>query len=277
MIRVITDSTSSISQDEAKQLGIDIVPLYVLLNDKMYKDRLDFTDDEFYKLLKENQPSTSQPSPQDFLEVFNKYPEDEIICITLSERLSGTYQSAVVAKTMSDNKNIRVINSASASLAMKILVLKALEMIEDGIAFHDIADEIENLKTKIVMMGMCDTMENLKRGGRISNIKFLAGSILNIKPLLILEDGLLQAYKKKVRGKQNAINVMIKSLSELKWDKKSNIFIGYTNNMENAELLKKRLIEYDINEIDDDLVELGSVIATHTGENAFIIAYISED
>ncbi len=276
MIRIITDSTASIDKLEAKELDIDMVPLYMSIDDKMYKDRLDLTDIEFYDLLKKYMPTTSQPSPMDFLDVFNKYPNDEILCITLSGKLSGTYQSANIAKSMSDNEKIYIIDSENASLGLKNLILKAISMRDNNCDIEDIVVEINRLKSKVVTLGMCDTLENLRRGGRISNVKFLAGSMFNIKPILIIEEGVLQAYPKKIRGKQNAVNMMIKTLNELNYKKDTKILIGYTKEVENAKLLRSKLDGYTEFAYDEKLYELGSVIATHTGENAFIMSFFTE-
>ncbi len=276
MIRIITDSTASITKEEGEKLNIDIVPLYVLMANKMYRDRVDFTDEEFYELLEDNQPTTSQPNPSDFLDVYNKYPDDDILCITLSKKLSGTYQSANMAKDMSENKKIRVIDSETVSLALRSLILVATEMRDKGHSLNEIVDKIEELKGKTVTLGMADTLENLKRGGRISNIKFITGSLLNIKPLLIVEDGILQSYSKKARGKQKAIKIIAKALDKYNYDASKPITLGYAYDIENAKLLSNELEKYGATVSENDYFELGSVIATHTGKNAFIISFFSK-
>ncbi len=277
MIRIVSDSTASISQNEAEKLNIDIVPLYVLIGGEIYKDGVDLTDDEFYTLLRKHEGSTSQPTPADFLDVFDKYPDDEIICITLSNKLSGTYQSANIAKSMSDNKKINIIDSENISLGLKNLILLAIKMRDEGASSAEIINEISKAKTRIMTLGMADTLENLKRGGRVSNVKFLAGNLLNIKPMLIVKNGVLQSYNKRAMGKRRAINILVKSLTNLKYDNSSDILIGYTQNIENAVLLSQALDKKEVKTYDKDFSELGSVIANHTGENAFILSFFAKE
>ncbi len=276
MIRIVTDSTASICQKEANELGIDVVPLYVLIADKTYKDRIDFTDDEFYELLEKHQPTTSQPNPVDFLTVYNKYPNDEIICITLSKELSGTFQSASIAKDMSDNKRIAIINSENVSLGLRSLVLLAVNMKNEGYRFDDIIEKIEQLKHKVITLGMADTLENLKRGGRISNIKFIAANFLNIKPLIIVSDGVLQSYGKNARGKNNAIRIISNALDTYHYDHTMPITLGYAHDRSNAILLNEQLKKYGVCIPENDFLEVGSVIATHTGKNAFIMSFFKQ-
>ncbi len=276
MIRIITDSTASITKEEGEKLKIDIVPLYVLMANKMYRDRVDFTDEEFYELLEDNQPTTSQPNPSDFLDVYNKYPDDEIICITLSEKLSGTYQSANIAKNMCDNKNIYVINSENVSLGLRNLVLIATKMRDENYSSDEIVNKVEELKSRAITLGMADTLENLKRGGRISNIKFIAGRLLNIKPLLIVKDGILQSHSKKARGRQSGVKIIAKSLDEYNYDNSLPVALSYSKNIENAKLLSEELKKYNVHLKESDFFEVGSVIATHTGENAFIMSFFSK-
>lgn len=275
MLRIITDSTSSISQEEAKKLNIDVVPLYLLDGEDTYKDGIDFTVDEFYEKLKVDMLTTSQPNPMDFFEVFEKYGDDEILCVTISDKLSGTYQSAKIAKGMSKNKNIGVLNSETASVGMRQLILKAVDMRDKGFGIKEVAKELVSLKHRLLTIGMADTMENLKRGGRISGVKFVTASILNIKPVLIVKDGLLQAYNKRARGRKNAIKLIVKAILKGNVNKDYPIIIGYTKNDESAQMLREKLLEHDI-VAEENFVELGSVIATHTAENAFVINLVLE-
>ncbi len=274
MIRIITDSTSSITQEDAKKMNIDVVPLYVLIDDKIYKDRVDFSDNEFYALLKEHQPTTSQPNPVDFLAVYDKYPDDEIICITSSLKISGTNQSANIAKSMSDNENITVINSENISLGLRNIVIKAVELRDAGCDYKTLVDEINDWKGKSITIGMADKLDNLKRGGRISHVEFFAANVLSIKPMVIVKDGLLESYHKKARGRQKAINILLDSLNELNYDPDSNIIVGYTENIENAKLLSDKLEGINLSIYNKgNFYDAGAVIATHTGEGAIILSF----
>ncbi len=276
MLRIVVDSTSSLSAEEAKKYNVDIVPLYLFIDGMTYKDRVDISINLFYKLLKIHQPTTSQPTPNDFLNVFNKYPDDEIICITMSNKMSGTYQSANIAKDMCENKNIAIVNSTNASVGVINLVFKAMQMREENKSLEEVVEEIEKLKKRLLTIGMCDTMENLRRSGRISHTKFIAGSLLGIKPILIFQEGMLQPYHKKARGKKKAINMMIEALKEFDYDPNYPLLIAYSRNIENAVLLAEKLKENGVNVDNSHFFELGTVVGTHTGENTFIMNFISK-
>ena len=142
MIKIITDSTSDISLQLAKEMNIEIVPLIVRVDGNEYKDRVELSPEDFYKQLEEKDltPSTSQPSPQDFLKVYEKAKEagDEILVITLSSEVSGTYQSAMIAKELLEYNKIQVINSASATFGLRIIIEKALQLRDEGKTLEEI-------------------------------------------------------------------------------------------------------------------------------------------
>lgn len=274
MIRIITDSTSEITPEEAKKNNIDVVPLYVIFNGKTYKDRVDLDMDGFYERLEEFSPTTSQPSPGDFLEIFDKYIEDEIICLTCSQKLSGTYQSANLAKAQSENQRIHVINSETISLGLRGTVFEAIGMRDKNFSCEDIIEGIKRLKDKSITMGGAQTLEYLKRGGRISNIAAIAGNFLNIKPILIVNDGLVTSYKKKARGKNNAISIVSQAVDEFNIDKSLPVIIGYSRDLENAKTLMEKLKGKGIKVT--EVCEIGPVIGTHTGPGAFILSFFGK-
>lgn len=274
MIRIITDSTSEITPEEAKKNNIDVVPLYVIFNGKTYKDRVDLDIDGFYEHLKKFSPTTSQPSPGDFLEIFDKYAEDEIICLTCSQRLSGTYQSANLAKAQSKNQKVHVINSETISLGLRGIVFETVGMRDKNFSCEEIIEGIKFLKNKSITMGGAQTLEYLKRGGRISNIAAIAGSFLNIKPILTVNDGLVKSYKKKARGKNNAISIVSQAVDEFNIDKSLPVIIGYSRDLENAEALMEKLKGKGIKIA--EVCEIGPVIGTHTGPGAFILSFFGK-
>ncbi len=275
-MRIITDSTSDFTIEEAKNNNIDIVSLYVVFDGKNYKDKIDLDSEKFYELLKHSQPQSSQPSPSDFLEVYNRYPDEQILCITCSSKLSGTYQSAVIAKKGLDTDKIVVMDSATISLGLKNLVLQAIKMRDSGMSLEEIVREIDSLKDRVFVGGVANTLEYLKRGGRVSNIKALAGSVLKIKPLLFVEDGVLKSYKKRARGMVNALKILSQTVDEFKIDKNFPILLGYSKDDSNARDLAEL---FSKNGLDDNLsyapCEVGSVISTHTGPNCVIFSFFS--
>ncbi len=274
MIRIITDSTSDITPEEAKKLSIDIVPLYVIIGSKNYKDRVDIDTREFYEKLKESPITTSQPSPADFLEVYHKYPNDEIICITCTHKLSGTYQSAVVAAESFENSKIKVIESTSISLGLRNTVMEAVRMRDEGFDCDAIVEHIEAINQKSFIVGSLETLEYLKRGGRISNVSAALGTLLNVKPILKVSDGVIETYDKKVRGKKNALKFIANQLSDMEIDTSLPISVGYTNEIENSKMLIDTLKTIDIS-IDEstNFAEIGPVIGTHVGPGCYLLAF----
>ncbi len=272
MIRIVTDSTADITIEEARQNNIDIVPLYVLFNGYSYKDKVEIDSQKFHKLLEKYQPTTSQPSPGDFAKVFDKYPNDQILCITCSKKLSGTYQSAILAKDLSNSKNIKVINSGIISTGLRSLVLQAIKMRDENRPFEEIVLKLEKLKKRIFVGGVAETLEYLKRGGRISHIKAFAATILKLKPIIVMDLGILKPYKKKARGLMNALNTLLETLEEYKIDLKYPITLGYSANPINAEKLINLLKGKGITQ-NFTMHEVGSVISAHTGPNGVILSF----
>ncbi|PID82522.1 MAG: EDD domain protein [Clostridiales bacterium] len=276
MIRIVTDSTADITQEEAIEKNIDIVPLYVLFGEKSYRDGVDIHSEKFYELLEISHPKTSQPSPADFVEVFNKYPEDDILCITCSKKLSGTYQSAVIAKDMSKSPSIKVIDSGVISTGLRGLILYAIKMRDENKSLREILYTVERLKTQMFVGGVAESLEYLKRGGRVSHIKAFAADILKIKPIIHIDSGLLKPYKKKARKLIKALNTLTETLEEYHIDLNLPITIGYSKNPKNALKLIKLLQEKGIhNNLKENLHELGPVISTHTGPNGVIISFFT--
>ncbi len=278
MIRIITDSTSDITPEEAKKLNIDVVPLYVVIGDKNYKDRVELQTDEFYEKLKDSSITTSQPSPMDFLAVYDKYQGDEIICITCTHKLSGTYQSANVAKNSSDNENITVIDSETISLGLRNVILEAVRIRDEKNDVKSIVEHINKVKNKSFIMGSLESLEYLKRGGRISSAAAIFGTVLNVKPILQIRDGSINVHKKKMRGKQNAMKFITKLVKEISIDKTLPISIGYSSSADNAHLLMDKLQSEDIVlKSDEDIVEVGPVVGTHVGEGCYFVAFFTAE
>ncbi len=277
MIRIVTDSTADITQEEAIEKNIDVVPLYVLFGEKSYKDGVDINPEKFYELLEISHPKTSQPSPANFLEVFDKYPEDEILCITCSKKLSGTYQSATIAKDLAKSPNIKVVNSGIISTGLRSLILHAIKMRDENRPLREILYTIERLKTQIFVGGVAETLEYLKRGGRVSHIKAFAATLLKIKPIIYMQSGVLKPYKKRARGLMKALSTLIETLEEYKIDNDFPISIGYSANPKNANKLIEILKEKGISNISSENIhELGSVISTHTGPNGVILSFFTQ-
>jgi DegV family protein with EDD domain len=208
MIKIVTDSTSDVSPELAQQYDIRVVPLRVLFGQKSYRDGVDLTNEQFYTMLKEapELPTTSQPPPGDFAQVFEELlaAGHEIIVIAISGKLSGTYLSACQARERFPEARITVIDSCTSSLALGMTVLEAARAGAAGKPHDEVAALARRLVSENRLFFMVDTLEYLQRGGRIGLAAAFIGTLLNVKPILTVEDGVVSAVD-RVRTKKKGI------------------------------------------------------------------------
>jgi len=193
-VRIVTDSTADLSPQVAKELGIEVVPVYVRFGDKSFKDGVEINHDEFYERLVNGNilPVTSQPSPADFAKVYEELSKetDEIISIHVSGKLSGTYNSALQGKKLVDNKcNVTVIDSESVTMGLGIITMSAARLALLNEKLSQILEDIKQSIKNMHMMGAFDTLKYLALGGRIGKARALIGSALNVKPILTMRTG----------------------------------------------------------------------------------------
>lgn len=270
MIRIVTDSTAEFTQEEAKRYGIDVVPLFVSANGKTYLDRIDITPNEFFEMLKHTLPKTSQPNPQMFADVFSKYPNDEIICLSVSSKISGTIGSAQLGAREAGVKKIAIIDTLHTVTTLKIIVLEAIRLRDEGKSFDEIVSEVDNLIKKARILIGIETLEYLQKGGRISAIKAITGSLIQLKPILTFTDGLITPVK-NVRGMKASINYIAESVLAEDIDGSKPVLLAYSYDPTNANTLKEKLVEGGVNI--DEVVEFGPVVGTYSGFNAVVISY----
>jgi len=193
-VKIVTDSLSDITSDLAGELGITVVPLYVRFGETVYRDRVEITTEEFYRRLvgEAALPSTTQPTPNDFLEVYNTLAKetDEIMVIVVSSKLSGTYQSATQAKEMVKGKcRIEIVDSLSVAMGMGLIVIAAAKAVKDGANLDKVVDLARRAVPRSHLIAYFDTLKYLAKGGRIGKASGLLGSLLSIKPILTVKDG----------------------------------------------------------------------------------------
>ncbi|MFC2059723.1 DegV family protein [Chloroflexota bacterium] len=193
-VKIVTDSLSDIKSDTAQELGITIAPLTVSFGKESFLDRITITTDEFYnRLLRDpNWPATTQPPPGDFINIYNKLAEEteEILVITLSSKLSGTYQSALNAKSMVENKcRIEVIDSLTVAMGLGLIVISAAKAARAGANLDDVVDLVHSAMSRSHLLAYFDTLKYLAKGGRIGKAQGLMGAMLSIKPILTVKDG----------------------------------------------------------------------------------------
>lgn len=278
MIRIIVDSSADYRSEELKEKNIEIVPLTVMFGDQTYIEGQNLTRDGFYEMLSgtEDFPTTSQPSPEKFLEIFKDAREngDDVICILLSSALSGTCQSALLAKNIADYDNIYIIDSLSATHPIRFMVDYACKLREESVPANVIAEKVESLKSRTKVIAALDTLEYLKRGGRISKTAAAIGDLANIKPIITVTEEGTVAVLGKALGKNKAVSSLIKSLQTLDIDPDFPIYSVYTYGQENCERLEKKM-EANSFEIVDRL-QVGTVIGTHVGPGAFGYAFVQK-
>ena len=193
-VKIVTDSLSDITSDIAEGLGITVVPLTVTFGKESFLDRVTMTTDEFYYKLTHdaNWPKTTQPPPGDFVDIYNKLATetDEILVITLSSKLSGTYESALNAKGMVEKEcRIEVIDSLTVAMALGLIVISAAKAIQAGANLDKVADLVRRARSRSHLIAFFDTLKYLAKGGRIGKAQGLMGAMLSIKPILTVKDG----------------------------------------------------------------------------------------
>ena len=211
-LRIITDSLSDITGSLVDELGISVVPVYVRFGEQVYKDRIEITTDEFYYKLTHDSiwPSTTQPTPNDFLEVYKRLAEEsnEILVISLSSKLSGTYESALAAKRMmSTDCRIEVIDSMTVVMGLGLIVIAANKLAKNGAGLDEVVEKVRRDMSRSHAIMFFDTLKYLAKGGRIGRAQGLLGSLLQIKPILTMREGEV-APLTRVRSRQAGLDYL---------------------------------------------------------------------
>ena len=276
MIKFLIDSSSDYDVNEAKSKGIELVPISITIRDKNFLDDGTISKDQFYRMTQEAEefPKTAQPSPQAFLDIFEKVKndEDELVCVLLSSELSGTMQSATLAKSMVDYDNIYIVDSLTATYGIKVLVDYGMKLRDEGKTAKEIAETLDEIKSKVTIYAVLDTLENLYRGGRLSKIEAGIGSLAKIKPLITITEKGKIGVKGKSMGKKKALNDITKLMENEHIDREFPVYSLYSLGTENNEiftgLLNEKGIEFT------DRFQIGPTIGTHIGEGAYGIVFV---
>ncbi|CDD46268.1 degV family protein [Firmicutes bacterium CAG:534] len=274
-VKIIVDSTTDLLPSIREQ--VTVVPLTVCFGQEEFTDGVTITHEQFYEKLVECDvlPTTSQASPAAFIRVLSETlaPGDSALILTLSSELSGTYQSAVIAA--GEFEEVFVVDSSSVAIGTGILTEYALECVKKGMSAKEIAEEIERKKKDVCVIAMLDTLEYLKKGGRISSTAAFAGGILNIKPVVNIENGRINILG-KARGSKQGNNLLIQEIQKAGGiDFKLPILLGYTGL---TDVLLQKYIK-DSRLLWEDAAEslrytsIGSVVGTHTGPGVIAAAF----
>lgn len=280
-IKIVTDSSADYDLSEIEQKGITLIPITFCFGDRTYRDGYDITKDEFFsKLVNENEtPKTAQPSPQEFVDVFEKAKEnsDTVIAILLSSALSGTVQSAMLAKDIVEYDDIFIIDGACASVGLKILVDKAVEMADSGYSAKEIADAIEAVKKRAVVIAVLDTLDNLCNGGRLTKTQANLGTLVNIKPVIkVGGDGSVALLSKNI-GKAKAMKKLINEFREHPADSDYPVYVIYSYQKDNCLKMYSDMLEEGLLKEGNPVMQIGGAIGTHIGPRAFGLAYVEAE
>lgn len=275
-IHLLTDTGSDFEKEYLNDEGIDQVEISVYFKEEKFNQRKQDHKNRFYqKLVNSNTfPTTSQASPNDFLEYFQEVKDknEAIIAILISSELSGTYQAANLAKQMIDYEQIYIIDSKTASIGQMILVEYANRAIKEGCSLQEIISKLKKIRENIVLTAIVDNLEYLYRGGRLSKAEKFVSNLLNIKPILELKSPGVIGLAGKAMNLNGAINKMIKEIELDEFDKEFGMYLFYTYEFEGL-----RKIEQKLKIKEHKLVQMGPTIGAHVGPEAYGVAYVKKN
>ena len=275
---IITDSASDITAKEAEEMDIRIVWLKTRFSDGDFPMETEEDFDRFFvKLAEEKElPVTSQPSPEEYLKYFEeaKEKDEEVLVITLSSGLSGTINAANVAKQTSEYDKITVIDSEQAIITQRFLVQKAVEMRDSGKSISEIENAINDLKKRVTVCGMLDTLTYLKKGGRIPAALAVVGNLLHIKPVIELRDKTLTMLG-KARGRSGGMKYLWDEFESYEVDLSEPVYFGYTSDKALSEkFMEDTVKKYGIQKY--CLYPVCGIIGTHVGPSCVAISFVKK-
>lgn len=275
-MRIITDSTCDLDFDFLKDNGVDIVKLNYFFGEDAYIDGESMTNKEFYEKLAQSDalPTTSQPSPDQFYEVFKKALADgeEVLGIFISSELSGTFQSATIAKSMLETDKIHLVDSRAATFSLGSVVLEALRLKTELNSVLDVKTKLEEFIEKNELIAVVGTLKYLQMGGRLSKTSAVVGSILNMKPIIAVRDGKISA-EGKARGESGAFEKVVEMIKANPIDENYPVVLGHSNSTETLSNFVTYLEKSGIVLKNVKYAEIGLVIGVHVGPGAVGICY----
>ena len=282
MIRIISDSTCDLTQEQAKALGIEVIPMHVRFGEKEYLDGIDLSAAEFYAKLVETDvfPKTSQVTPFEFEQVIAREVEcgNEVLVLTVSSKVSGCYQSAVYAACEYGDK-VRVIDTESVSMGIQLLIHRAQDLIREGRSLHEIGDVLDIEKKRVRFVALLNTLEYLKKGGRLSSAKATAGKLLGLKPVICQQGGEV-AVLGTARGSKSGANVLRKYTEDNNIDLNMPfglVYSGFSDALLQKYITDSAYLYAGKDPTDFKISILGACIGTYAGPDAIGAAYFSAE
>ena len=276
-VQIITDSTSDLTAEELRELGVHVIHMRVIFEGGVYTDGVDITKEEFYAKQAEAKvlPKTTQVNPGEFCDAFQPLLDtgDEVVAILLSSKLSGSFQSAVIAKDMVEGaERLHLVDSLNVTLGEGLLVREAVRLRDAGKSGAEIAAAIEALRSRVRFVAFVGTLKYLKMGGRISASTAALGTMLNISPVVAVVDGEVKSVG-KVRGSQKIMAYTLDFAKEYPVDTRHCVVFGHSRCQETMEAYRDK-VTAALGIRDWAWDELGAVIGTHAGPGCYGLAYI---
>lgn len=280
MIRILTDSAADFEPAELEKLNICCIPLAVQIGGKDYRENVDLSKDLFYSLLAQTKefPKTSQAPLQTVLDLYEdaKAAGDPVVHITLSSALSGTYQSALTARSMAEFENCHIVDARNATGGQRMLVEHAVKLRDEGCSAAEIVSQVEALRDRIVLYACMDTLEYLYLGGRISRTVYKLGSLAQIKPIIRVDEKGGIEVPAKAMGMRKGMDMLCKKLEQFPPDLSFPIYSMYTGDRTCGEKMAQRIREMGYDVPDERIINVGAAIGSHVGPNACGFVYIKK-
>ena len=281
MVRIITDSAADFEPQQLQEMGIACIPLTVTIGQREYQENVNLTKAQFYEEMAaaEGLPRTAQASPQILIDLFTQAAQagEEALYICLSSALSGTYQSALMAKNLVGSETNHVLDSRNATGGQRLLVQLAVQLRDEGKTAAQIVESIRSVRDKVVLYACMDTLENLYRGGRISQTAYTLGSMAQIKPLLTVDTVGRVTVPAKAMGMRKGMEQLCKLAAKREWDARFPFYVMYTSRREAArELADKLAAALGCQFPEERIIQVGAAIGTHIGHNAVGFVYIAK-
>jgi len=277
-IRIFADSTCDLSPEDQERLDIITVPLIVDFSGTSYLDGIEITNEQFYEKLENcaELPTTSQISPQRFINAFKKYLDagDEIVGIFISSEISGTYNSACIAKKMLESENLHIVDSRSATMSLALILSEAAKRREEGFSAKEIVEHVTMLSKKVRFFAAINTLKYLRKGGRISVTSAIVGELLGMKPIVSINNGAIHSVG-KAKGLPEAIKEILQKVMADLPDLRYGVAFAHSCSLELVEKAIE-LMKGPLQFVDWLTCNIGSVIGTYVGRGGIGFAYIAQ-
>ena len=281
-VKIFTDSTADLSIELRKQYNISLIPLYVTIGGQTYRDQIDIDTSKLYELVDEvgELPKTAAPSTQDFINSFKPWIDNgnDIIFLGISSKLSATVQSASLAAQELGEDRVRVVDSANLSMGIGLMAIKAAQWASEGLGSEEIYRKLMNMTPRVRTSFIIDTLKFLHMGGRCSSLELIAGTVLKIRPQIIVREGSLQVADKHRGKKMKTMDVFYDNFVKANQNIETDIIaIAHSADPSSAEYLEDKILESGLKFNNIYVVEAGTVISSHCGPGTVGVLFIEKE